>query len=39
VTALGDIDHDGAMDILAMSYSGRYRLWLNDGEASFKGRK
>jgi hypothetical protein len=39
VTALGDIDHDGTIDILATSYSGDYRVWLNDGKASFKERK
>jgi hypothetical protein len=39
VTALGDIDHDGTIDILATSYSGDFRIWLNDGKASFKERK
>jgi hypothetical protein len=36
--ALGDVDGDGDPDVLAMRYSGKARIWRNDGKGQFRRR-
>ena len=34
--AVGDFDGDGRLDVFAASYTRDYRLWLNQGESTFR---
>ncbi len=35
VTTVGDVDGDGDLDVLAMSFDQGYRIWHNDGAGHF----